>query len=90
MFSDTWSMKVRKLAARFLSKSSVFLNVGPLMIRPSVRPDINQIVEVLEASEREQRIVKLINEIYSVPVCKSLNFLSNAEFKIDFLSQNQF
>lgn len=56
----------------------------------SVRPDIKQIVEVLEASEREQRIVKLINEIYSVPVCKSLNFLSNAEFKIDFLSQNQF
>lgn len=66
MFSATWPKDVRGLAADF-QKEPVFLNVGSLEL--SANPNIEQHVMVVNEFDKENRLMKLLNEHILKMVC---------------------
>lgn len=64
MWSATWPEEVQDLARTYLGRDFIQLNVGSLEL--SANPNIKQVVEVLDESEKEGRLASLLGEI-----CKS-------------------
>uniref|UniRef100_A0A0M3INT8 RNA helicase n=1 Tax=Ascaris lumbricoides TaxID=6252 RepID=A0A0M3INT8_ASCLU len=62
MFSATWPKDVRKLAMDFQTDAA-HLNVGSLEL--AANHNITQIVEVLEESSKQQRLISILSDIMS-------------------------
>uniref|UniRef100_A0A915B618 RNA helicase n=1 Tax=Parascaris univalens TaxID=6257 RepID=A0A915B618_PARUN len=72
MFSATWPKDVRKLAMDFQTEAA-HLNVGSLEL--AANHNITQIVEVLEESSKQQRLISILNDIMTEPECKTIIFV---------------
>uniref|UniRef100_F1KXZ7 RNA helicase n=1 Tax=Ascaris suum TaxID=6253 RepID=F1KXZ7_ASCSU len=72
MFSATWPKDVRKLAMDFQTDAA-HLNVGSLEL--AANHNITQIVEVLEESSKQQRLISILSDIMSEPECKTIIFV---------------
>lgn len=60
MFSATWPKEVRSLANDF-QKNAAYLNVGSLEL--SANHNITQVVDVIDESGKQQRMMGLLNDI---------------------------
>lgn len=60
MFSATWPKDVRKLAMDFLTDAA-HLNVGSLEL--SANHNITQIVEIIDESNKQQRLMAILSDI---------------------------
>ncbi|KAL3090970.1 hypothetical protein niasHS_007345 [Heterodera schachtii] len=83
MFSATWPVEVRSLAADFLS-SPVGLNVGSLDL--SANHNIKQNVEVIEDFAKKDRLFVLLNDILKQTEYKTLIF-AETKRKVDELTR---
>ncbi|XP_060521065.1 probable ATP-dependent RNA helicase DDX17 [Cylas formicarius] len=72
MWSATWPNVVKKLASDFM-KNYVQLNVGSLQL--SANPNINQIVDVCQEHEKENKLSQLLQEIGAELEAKILIFV---------------
>ncbi|GMR61368.1 hypothetical protein PMAYCL1PPCAC_31563 [Pristionchus mayeri] len=84
MFSATWPQDVRELAADF-QKEAAFLNVGSLEL--AANHNITQHVEVMEEYDKQDRMMKLIEEINKQPERKTLIF-AQTKRKADALTRS--
>ncbi|KAM3725307.1 putative ATP-dependent RNA helicase [Dirofilaria immitis] len=72
MFSATWPKDVRKLAMDFLTDAA-HLNVGSLEL--SANHNITQIVEIIDESNKQQRLMSILSEIMNKEDCKTIIFV---------------
>jgi superfamily II DNA/RNA helicase len=72
MFSATWPKEVRTMATDF-QKDAAFLNVGSLEL--AANHNITQVVDIVEEAGKQQRMMKLLNDIMSQPECKTIIFV---------------
>uniref|UniRef100_A0A915PK99 RNA helicase n=1 Tax=Setaria digitata TaxID=48799 RepID=A0A915PK99_9BILA len=72
MFSATWPKDVRKLAMDFLTDAA-HLNVGSLEL--SANHNITQIVEIIDESNKQQRLMAILSEIMNKEDCKTIIFV---------------
>ncbi|MCP9265520.1 Ddx5 protein [Dirofilaria immitis] len=80
MFSATWPKDVRKLAMDFLTDAA-HLNVGSLEL--SANHNITQIVEIIDESNKQQRLMSILSEIMNkLPRFLARGSIGNVEFLI--------
>ncbi|VIO87679.1 RNA-dependent helicase, putative [Brugia malayi] len=72
MFSATWPKDVRKLAMDFLTDAA-HLNVGSLEL--SANHNITQIVEIIDESNKQQRLMAILSDIMNKEDCKTIIFV---------------
>ncbi|CAL8329627.1 unnamed protein product [Lota lota] len=72
MWSATWPKEVRQLAEDFL-KDSIQINVGALQL--SANHNILQIVDVCNDGEKEDKLIRLLEEIMSEKENKTIIFV---------------
>ncbi|OZC07406.1 DEAD/DEAH box helicase [Onchocerca flexuosa] len=72
MFSATWPKDVRKLAMDFLTDAA-HLNVGSLEL--SANHNITQIVEIIDESNKQQRLMSILSDIMNKEDCKTIIFV---------------
>lgn len=72
MWSATWPKEVRRLADEFLS-DHIHVTIGALQL--TANHNILQIVDVCMEHEKEEKLVKLLNEISQEPQNKTLIFV---------------
>lgn len=73
MFSATWPKDVRKLAMDFLTDAA-HLNVGSLEL--SANHNITQIVEIIDESNKQQRLMSILSDIMNKVSVYSYFFFS--------------
>ncbi|GFT74016.1 probable ATP-dependent RNA helicase DDX5, partial [Nephila pilipes] len=71
MFSATWPKAVQRLAEDFLD-DYVQVNIGALQI--SANHNITQIVDVIEEDEKEDKLLRLMQEIMNEQENKTIIF----------------
>lgn len=72
MFSATWPKEVRKLAMDF-QNDAARLTVGSLEL--AANHNITQVVEILNESDKQHRLMTLLNDIMNQPECKTIIFV---------------
>lgn len=72
MFSATWPKVIRQLARDF-QKDPVFLNVGSLEL--AANHNIEQIIEIVEESNKEQRLYQILDDLLNEEDAKILVFV---------------
>lgn len=72
MFSATWPKEVRKLAMDFQTDAAR-LTVGSLEL--AANHNITQVVEVMNESEKQHRLMLLLNDIMNQAECKTIIFV---------------
>ncbi|VDN06122.1 unnamed protein product [Thelazia callipaeda] len=72
MFSATWPKEVRTLAKDFLT-DPVFVNVGSLKL--AANTNINQLMEVVEENEKENKLLQFLNQSSNLSQNKTLIFV---------------
>ncbi|CAG9536609.1 unnamed protein product [Cercopithifilaria johnstoni] len=72
MFSATWPKDVRKLAMDFLTDAA-HLNVGSLEL--SANHNITQIVEIIDESNKQQRLMSILSDIMNKEDFKTIIFV---------------
>jgi superfamily II DNA/RNA helicase len=72
MFSATWPKEVRTMATDF-QKDAAFLNVGSLEL--AANHNITQVIDIVEEAGKQQRMMKLLNDIMNQPECKTIIFV---------------
>ncbi|VDD89816.1 unnamed protein product, partial [Enterobius vermicularis] len=72
MFSATWPKEVHNLARDFLIDPAK-LTVGSLEL--AANHNITQVVEVMNESGKQRRLMTLLNDIMNQPECKTLIFV---------------
>lgn len=90
MWSATWPKEVKNLAEEFL-KDYVQINIGSMNL--SANQNILQIVDVCEEHEKDEKLVKLLNEIQTDRESKTIIF-GETKKKVDdikyYLMKNNF
>jgi ATP-dependent RNA helicase DDX5/DBP2 len=90
MWSATWPKEVKNLAEEFL-KDYIQINIGSLNL--SANQNILQIVDVCDDSEKDTKLLKLLQEIQTDRESKTIIF-GETKKKVDdirnFLMRNQF
>ncbi|VVT44004.1 uncharacterized protein SAPINGB_P000254 [Magnusiomyces paraingens] len=66
MFTATWPPQVRELAAGYMKKNTVKVNIGEAD-ELAANKRITQIVEVIDPQRKEQRLLQLLREYQSGP-----------------------
>ncbi|KAK7590090.1 hypothetical protein V9T40_001703 [Parthenolecanium corni] len=72
MWSATWPKEVQTLAQDYLN-DYIQINIGSLSL--SAAHTITQVVDVCEDFEKEQKLIQLLNDIFSEPDCKTIIFV---------------
>lgn len=83
MWSATWPREVRKLAEDFL-KDYIQLNVGSMNL--SANHNILQIVDVCRDYDKEDKLMKLLNEMSQDKTHKSIIFCQTKK-KVDAVTR---
>lgn len=82
MWSATWPREVRKLAEDFL-RDYVQINIGSLQL--SANHNIQQVVDICSESEKEQKLVSLLEEIMSENDKKVMIFAETKK-KVEYIA----
>ncbi|KHN76035.1 putative ATP-dependent RNA helicase DDX17, partial [Toxocara canis] len=72
MFSATWPKEVRKLAMDFQTDPA-HLNVGSLEL--AANHNITQLIEIMDESNKQQRLMTILSQIMNQPECKTIIFV---------------
>lgn len=72
MWSATWPKEVKSLAEDYLN-DYIQINIGSLAL--SAAHTIQQIIEVCEEFEKEEKLLQLLSDIFSEPDCKTIIFV---------------
>lgn len=84
MWSATWPKQVQALAEEFL-EDYIQVNIGGLSL--SANHNIKQIVEVCEEEEKEEKLIRLLNEIASDHLNKIIVFVETKK-KVDDITKS--
>ncbi|XP_044009865.1 ATP-dependent RNA helicase dbp2-like isoform X1 [Aphidius gifuensis] len=83
MWSATWPKEVRNLAEEFLT-NYIQINIGSLQL--AANHNILQIVDVCEEHEKEEKLMKLLEEISNEPEKKTIIFVETKR-KVDDITR---
>ncbi|BET03000.1 DEAD/DEAH box helicase [Nesidiocoris tenuis] len=73
MWSATWPKEVRKLAEDFLHQDYIHINIGSLEL--AANHNIQQIVQVVQESEKQDKLIALLEEIGSEQLARTIIFV---------------
>ena len=87
MWSATWPKAVKRMAEDFLGTKDPYVHVNIGSMSPSANHNILQIVDVVQEHEKQEKLIRLMNEIMNDSGRERIIIFAETKRKVDEMTR---